>query len=245
MDYELKGKHAIVTGGSRGIGRATVLALAQQGAMVTTCYVRDSDEVGTLAEELEQMGSDKLIARCDVTDQGQVDRLVEQAHRRFGPVDLLVNNAGVISHLPLEKLGPEEWQRVLDTNLTGMYNTIRKSLSVFAPTAAVVNITSAVANHGMPAASHYVASKAAVMGLTRALCKELGPRGIRVNAIASGLIDTDQMNAVNAEGRARYNQMISVGRIGRPEEVAQAVLFLASGAASYITGATVNVDGGI
>ena len=245
MDYELKGKHAIVTGGSRGIGRATVLALARQGVRVSTCYVRDSEDVGALAEELEQLGADKLILRCDVTDTVQVDRLVEQAERNFGPVDLLVNNAGVISHLPLEKLEPEEWRRVLDTNLTGMYTTIRRCLPVFASAAAVVNITSAVAKHGMPAASHYVASKAAVMGLTRALCKELGPRGVRVNAIASGLIDTDQMNAVSAEGRAKYNQMISVGRIGRPEEIAQAVLFLASGAASYITGATVDVDGGI
>jgi 3-oxoacyl-[acyl-carrier protein] reductase len=245
MDYELKGRHAIVTGGSRGIGRATVLALARQGVRVSTCYVRDSDDVGSLAEELEQLGADKLITRCDVTDPGQVDRLIEQAHRSFGPVDLLVNNAGVISHLPLDRLGAEEWRRVLDTNLTGMYHTIRAALSVFAPTASVVNITSAVARAGMPAASHYVASKAGVMGLTRALCKELGPRGVRVNAIASGLVDTDQMDAVSAEGRARYNQMISIGRIGRPEEIAQAVLFLASAAASYITGATLDVDGGI
>src|SRR3569833_1030581 len=130
MDFELKGRHAIVTGGSRGIGRATVLALAQQGAMVSTCYVRDSDEVGTLAEELEQMGADKLISRCDVTDQAQVDRLVEQAHRRFGPVDLLVNNAGVISHLPLERLGPEEWQRVFVFFLFGLFFFFRLSLSV-------------------------------------------------------------------------------------------------------------------
>jgi 3-oxoacyl-[acyl-carrier protein] reductase len=245
MDYELKGRHAIVTGGSRGIGRATVLALARQGVRVSTCYVRDSDDVGSLAEELEQLGADKLITRCDVTDPAQVDRLIEQAHRSFGPVDLLVNNAGVISHLPLDRLGAEEWRRVLDTNLTGMYHTIRAALSVFAPAASVVNITSAVARAGMPAASHYVASKAGVMGLTRALCKELGPRGVRVNAIASGLVDTDQMDAVSAEGRARYNQMISIGRVGRPEEIAQAVLFLASAAASYITGATLDVDGGI
>src|SRR3569833_3087848 len=120
MDFELKGRHAIVTGGSRGSGRATVLALSQQGAMVSTCYVRDSDEVGTLAEELEQMGADKLISRCAVTDQAQVDRLGEQAHRRFGPVDRRVIIAGVISLLPLERRGPEEWLRVRDTNLSGM-----------------------------------------------------------------------------------------------------------------------------
>ncbi|GAB3969225.1 SDR family NAD(P)-dependent oxidoreductase [Actinoallomurus acanthiterrae] len=245
MDFELKGKHAILTGGSRGIGRATVLALARQGVTVTTCHVRDSDDVGSLADELTGLGADHLIVRCDVAEEAQVERLVDQAYERFGPVDLLVNNAGVISHLPLDHLGPEEWRRVVDTNLTGMYHTIRKALPRFAPGASVVNITSAVARHGMPAAAHYVASKAAVMGLTRALCKEFGPRGVRINAIASGLIETDQMGAVSDEGRAKYHEMIPLGRIGRPEEIAQTVLFLASGAASYITGATLDVDGGI
>lgn len=245
MDFDLKGRHAIVTGGSRGIGRATVLALADQGASVTTCYVRDSDEVGSLAEQLARLGAANLVARCDVGDAADVDRLVDRAYRRFGPVDLLVNNAGVISHLPIERLTPEEWNRVVHTNLTGMYHTIRRTLPVFGSGASVVNITSAVATVGMPMAAHYVASKAAVGGLTRALCKEFGSRGIRVNAIASGLVETDQMNAVSPDRRAAYRQMIPAGRIGRPEEIAQAVLFLASEAASYVTGATLAVDGGI
>lgn len=245
MDFELKGKHAVVTGGTRGIGRAVVLALAAQGAAVTTCYVRGGDALTTLASELATMGADNELVRCDVANEGEVGELMALASGRFGAVDILVNNAGVISHLPLADLGADEWRRVVDTNLTGMYHTVRAALDLFADPASVVNITSAVARHGMPAAAHYVASKAAVMGLTRALCKELGPRGVRVNAIASGLIETDQMNAVPPEGRARYAAMTSLGRIGSPDEIAGAVLFLASGAARYITGATLDVDGGI
>ncbi|MFD9432720.1 SDR family oxidoreductase [Streptomyces sp. NPDC060002] len=245
IDFGLKGKHVLVTGGARGIGRSTVLALAAQGASVTACYVNESEQVESLRAELEEQGARGFLGRCDITDHGQAARLSADAHERYGAIDAIVNNAGVISHLPLKDMAPEEWHRILDTNLSGMYHVIRGALPYVAESASIVNISSAVAHHGMPGAAHYVASKAGVMGLTRALAKELGPLGIRVNCIASGLVETDQMKAVTAEGRARYEQMISLGRLGRPEEIADVVLFLASHAARYVTGATLDVDGGI
>ncbi|MEU1463070.1 SDR family NAD(P)-dependent oxidoreductase [Streptomyces sp. NPDC005727] len=245
LDFGLKGRHALVTGGARGIGRATVLALAEQGAAVTACYVNESEQVGTLRAELAQLGADGTLVRCDIADHGQAARLSAGAREQYGPIDVVVNNAGVISHLPLTDLSPDEWHRVLDTNLSGMYHVIRGALPHLTKAASIVNISSAVAHHGMPAAAHYVASKAGVMGLTRALAKELGPRGVRVNCIASGLVETDQMKAVTAEGRAAYEQRISLRRLGRPAEIADAVLFLASDAARYVTGATLDVDGGI
>ncbi|MFE5401249.1 SDR family NAD(P)-dependent oxidoreductase [Streptomyces sp. NPDC056580] len=245
LDFGLKGRHALVTGGARGIGRATVLALAEQGATVTACYVNGGEQAETLRAELAQLGADGTLVRCDVADHEQAARLAAEAHERYGAIDVVVNNAGVISHLPLADLPPDEWHRVLDTNLSGMYHVIRGALPHLAGTASIVNISSAVAHHGMPGAAHYVASKAGVMGLTRALAKELGPRGIRVNCVASGLVETDQMKAVTAEGRAAYEQRISLRRLGRPAEIADTVLFLASDAARYVTGATLDADGGI
>ncbi|MET8681293.1 SDR family NAD(P)-dependent oxidoreductase [Streptomyces sp. NPDC004647] len=245
MDFALKGKHVLVTGGSRGIGRATVLALAAQGASVTACYVTESEAVESLRRELNEQGAQGNLVRCDIADHEQAAQLCATAHETYGAIDAVVNNAGVISHHSLEDLAPEEWSRILDTNLTGMYQVIRGALPYVADVASIVNISSAVAHHGMPGAAHYVASKAGVMGLTRALGKELGPRGVRVNCVASGLVETDQMKAVTEEGRARYEQMISLRRLGRPEELADVVLFLVSGAARYITGATLDVDGGI
>ncbi|MFF1277504.1 SDR family oxidoreductase [Streptomyces marokkonensis] len=245
VDFGLKGRHVLVTGGARGIGRATVLALAGQGASVTACYVNESAQVESLRRELRDRGTSNRLVRCDIADIEQTARLCAEAHDAHGPLDAVVNNAGVISHLPLEKLEPAEWHRVLDTNLTGMYHVIRSALPHLSEVASVVNISSAVAHHGMPAAAHYVASKAGVMGLTRALAKELGPRGVRVNCVASGLVETDQMRTVTPEGRARYEQMIALGRMGAPEEIADTVLFLVSDAARYVTGATLDADGGI
>ncbi|MGI5519964.1 SDR family oxidoreductase [Micromonospora sp. CA-259024] len=245
LNFALAGRHVLVTGGSRGIGRATVLALAGQGAAVTACYVNESEQVESLRRELKARGATGTLLRCDIRAYDQAERFCADAVDAHGPIDAVVNNAGVISHLPLADLDPDEWRRILDTNLTGAYHLTRAALPHFAATGSVVNISSAVAHHGMPGAAHYVASKAGVMGLTRALAKEFGGRGIRVNCVASGLVETDQMDAVTPEGRARYEQMISLHRLGRPEEIADVVLFLISDAARYVTGATLDVDGGI
>jgi 3-oxoacyl-[acyl-carrier protein] reductase len=245
MDFGMKGRHAVVTGGSRGIGRAIVLGLARHGASVTACYTTPSEAVESLTAELGSLGADAELIRADVSDEAQAQRFVERAGERRGPIDVLVNNAGVVSHRTLDELDLAEWRRVLDVNLTSMYLITRAALPRLAGSASVINISSAVAMRGMAARTHYTAAKAGVVGLTRSLAKELGPRGIRVNAIAPGLVDTDQMAPVPQQVRAKYTQMIALGRFGRPEEVADAVLLLASDAARYISGATLNVDGGI
>ncbi|WP_131736987.1 SDR family NAD(P)-dependent oxidoreductase [Actinomadura roseirufa] len=246
MDFGLKGRHAVVTGGTRGIGRAIVLALVEQGATVTTCHRTETPEAESLREEMAAASAAVRIVRADVADAAGARRLLDTAHEAHGPVDVLVNNAGVISHLPLAEMPEEEWSRVVGTNLTGTYQVIRASLDRLARPASIVNVTSAVARHGMPNAAHYVSSKAGVIGLTRALCKELGRDGVRVNAITCGIVDnTGQKSPQGEAGKRRYAEMTSLGRLGEPAEVADAVLFLASDAARYVTGAVLDVDGGI
>jgi 3-oxoacyl-[acyl-carrier protein] reductase len=245
MDFGLKGRHALVTGGSRGIGRAIVLALAQQGASVSACYATPSAAVGTLAAELNGLGANSRLLQADVRSTPAVRRFAAEAAARFGPIDLVVNNAAVVSHHTLADLEEDEWERIVDTNLTGMYRVTRAVLDHLAEPASIVNVTSAVAGRGEATLAHYTAAKAGVVGLTRSLCKELGPRGIRVNAIAPGLVATDQMSGMTAESRARFEARIPLRRVADPDELTGAVLFLASDAASYITGATLYVDGGI
>jgi 3-oxoacyl-[acyl-carrier protein] reductase len=243
MDFGLKGRHALVTGGSRGIGRAIVLALAQQGASVTACYTSPGPAVDSLATALE--GADAQLVRADVTSAEQVRALATAAYGRFGPLDVVVNNAAVVSHHRIGDLEEDEWSRILDTNLTGMYRVTRAVLGHLADPASIVNVSSAVAARGESTLTHYTAAKAGVLGLTRSLAKELGGRGVRVNAIAPGLVDTDQMAGMTAETKARFEARIPLGRVAGPDEMTGAVLFLASEASSYITGATLHVDGGI
>lgn len=245
VDFGLAGRHVLVTGGSRGIGRAVVLALAGQGARVTACHSRDSADVTSLAKQLADAGTEHQLHRADVADPDAVGGLVSDATRRFGPIDGVVNNAGVVSHRPVEQLELDEWRRVLDVNLTGMYLVVRAALGALAPEASVVNVTSAVAFRGMVARSHYTAAKSGVVGLTRSLCKELGPRGVRVNALAPGLVETDQMAGVPEAAKTRYQGMIALGRIADPADLVGPVLFLLSDASRYVTGATLHADGGI
>ena len=212
--WELKGKRALVTGGSRGIGRAIALQLAEHGALVAASYNQDHAAANRLRTELAELGEDHLVVQADVTDAAAARRMVALAVERFEHIDILVNNAGVISHRKLEQLAPHEWRRVVDTNLTGTYLVTREAVSHMTDDGSIVNVTSAVATRGMPAAAHYTASKAGLIGLTRALCKELGPRGIRVNAVAPGIIDTDQAAELTSAARAKYTAMTSLQRLG-------------------------------
>jgi 3-oxoacyl-[acyl-carrier protein] reductase len=245
VDLGLQGKRALVTGGGRGIGRAIALALADQGMSVAACYARDAAAGRELHEAFATYGNGSYATRADVADEASVADLIAEARARLGRIDVLVNNAGVVSHRALGDLDRGEWQRVLDTNLTGMYLVTRAALPLLAPGASIVNIASAVAMVGMPARAHYTASKAGVLGLTRSLCKELGDRDVRVNAIAPGIIDTDQLAHLSDEQRTRYASLAALGRLGEGDDVSGVVLFLASGLSRFVSGVTINVDGGI
>jgi 3-oxoacyl-[acyl-carrier protein] reductase len=243
MDLDLTGKRALVTGGSRGIGRAIVLALASHGASVAAGHTRESDDIGSLRSELEKFDNDSHTVQADVSDESSAVAMVEQTAERFGGLDVVVNNAGVVSHKMLADLDMDEWRRVIDTNLTSMFVVCQHAVAAMTSGGSIINITSAVGLKGMQARTHYTASKAGVVGFTRSLAKEIGPKGMRANAVAPGIIETDQVGGLTDEGRARYQAMIGLGRLGQPDEIAGPVLFLASDLASYVNGETLTVDG--
>ncbi|MDA3647671.1 SDR family oxidoreductase [Saccharopolyspora indica] len=249
MTIDLKNAKALVTGGTRGIGRGIVLGLAAAGADVITCYRQESEAVVSLRNELKEIGGEHHVLRADVEQPEEIARLLTEAEQRFGALDVVVNNAGVISHIPFGELALEEWRRVLDTNLTASFQVIQRALPLLGDGASIINIGSRGAAAGIPLRAHYTAAKAALIGMTRSLAKELGPQGIRVNVLALGVIETEALEAMPAEQRealrARYSEKTSLGRLGTPAEVAGAVQFLASDLSRYVTGETINVDGGI
>lgn len=244
MDIDLSGKCALVTGGSRGIGRGIALAYGAHGASVVACYMNETDAVLELGKELEGLGGGR-VAQVDVTDEESVNNVVNETAESFGKIDVVVNNAGAVSHKMLPELDFDEWKRVLDTNLTSMYLVTRAALEHMPEGGSIINIGSGVAAVGMPARTHYGASKAGVIGFTRALCKEVGPRGIRANVINPGIIETDQVAGLTPEQRARYESMAALNRLGTPEDIADVALFLAGDLSSFVSGATIAVDGGI
>jgi NAD(P)-dependent dehydrogenase (short-subunit alcohol dehydrogenase family) len=243
VDLDLTGKKALVTGGSRGIGRAIVLALASNGASVAAGYTRESDDIRSLGAELETFGNDSHTTQADVSDEASATAMVDSVAERFGGIDILVNNAGVVSHKMIEDLDMAEWRRVIDTNLTSIFVIVQRTLPHMPSGGSIINITSAVGLKGMPARTHYTSSKAGIIGFTRSLAKEVGPKGIRANAVAPGIIETDQVGGLTEEGRARYQNMIGLGHLGQPDDIAGPVLFLASNLSSYVNGETLTVDG--
>ena len=239
------GRRVLITGGSRGIGRAIALRFAEHGASGVVCHRRSSPDAESLAAELDRHAGDWRVVAADVTDPESVAALVGEARTRLGGLDVVVNNAGIVSHLELGDMELGQWREVLDTNLTAMYLVTRACAATMGPGGSVINVTSAVAMVGLVGRTHYTASKAGVIGFTRSLAKELGPRGIRANAVAPGIIDTDQASGLTPEQRVRYAQLAALGRLGRPEDVADAAVFLASDGARFVSGVTLNVDGGI
>jgi NAD(P)-dependent dehydrogenase (short-subunit alcohol dehydrogenase family) len=226
------------------MGRAITLALARQGVHVVTCYRTQSAAVESLAREAGEIGKVDLV-QADVSREEDVGRLLEACRERLGRLDIVVNNAGAVSHVPLSDLSLEEWRRVLDTNLTSIYLVLRQALPLLTDGGSIINVGSKVAMRGMAAAAHYTASKAGIVGLTRSLCKELGPRGIRVNALAPGIIETDMVSRLTPAQRGKYEALSASGRLGQPEDIAGAVLFLASDLSRFVSGVTLDVDGGI
>lgn len=243
LRFDHTGRRVLVTGGTRGIGRAIVLAFARAGASVVTCYRNDGPAVDSLVKELSETPGDHKVTKADIGKEEEITRLINECREQLGTIDVIVNNAGRISHVPFDKLDTQEWRDVIDVNLTGTFLVVQKSLPILSPGASIINIGSKVATVGIPLRSHYTASKAGLTGLTRSLCKELGPKGYRVNLVAPGPVQTEE--EVSPEVRERYERLTAVGRLGQPGDIAGAVLFLASDLAAFITGETINVDGGI
>ena len=241
-DLGLDGRRAVVTGASRGIGRAIAGRLAGEGMRVLACHVTPG-AAGDLEAVLSPAGG--LVVQADLSTPDGVGRLAAAARDRLGGVDVLVNNAGVVSHRPIADLDSTEWHRVLDTNLTSMYLVIQALLPLMSDGGAIVNVSSAVALVGQPGIAHYTAAKAGVLGLTRSLCKELGPRRIRVNSLSPGVIDTDQAAGSSPERRAAIAARTALGRLGEPADVEGACLFLVSDLARFVTGVNLVVDGGL
>jgi 3-oxoacyl-[acyl-carrier protein] reductase len=240
MDLDLAGKKALVTGGSRGVGRGIVLSLARAGVDVVTCYRQESELVESLVRELKEIGGDHQVVQADVTSAADVERLVAACGERL---DILVNNAGAISHIPFAELSLEEWHRIVDTDLTATFLVTQKALPLLASGGSVVNVGSKVATVGIPLRAHYTAAKAGLVGLTRSLAKEYGSKGIRFNIVAPGPVQTETETPEPV--KERYRTMIPLGRLGTTEDIANVVLFLASPRAAFVTGETVNVDGGL
>ncbi len=239
----LHGKKVLVTGGSRGIGRSVALALAASGADVLTCYRNEGEHVDTLAAALKVLPGDHHVVRADVSDPEEVTALLDECRTRFGHLDGIVNNAGVISHIRFAELPVDEWDRVVDTNLRAAYLVTQQALPLLRPGASVVNVGSRAAAVGIPLRAHYTAAKAGLIGLSRSLAKELGGQGVRVNVVAPGVIATEL--ELPPEVVQRYEGLTALRRLGRAQEIANTVAFLISDLSAYITGETIHVDGGI
>jgi 3-oxoacyl-[acyl-carrier protein] reductase len=248
MDLGLKNKVALVTGGSRGLGKAICLGLAEEGARVAVNFAR-TDPGPWIETMRRQFGIEAVAVRGDVSKAAQVQRVFEQTERRLGPVDILINNAGTWPTASVSEMTEADWGRTLGVNLTGPFLTCREAVRRWLKRGrpgCIVNITSQAAYYGTTTGhAHYAAAKAGLANFTISLAREMAPHGIRVNSVAPGFMQTDMAAEALRKNLARYLERIPLRRVADPAEVAQAVLFLASDRASYITGAAMHVNGGM
>jgi len=243
----LKGKIAVVTGGSRGIGRAIALSLAQKGANVVVNYTSNAEKANEVVSLIENMGSKALAIKADISNPNDVQELVKEVEKHFSSIDILVNNAGITKDSLLIRMKDEDWESVINTNLKGTYlctKYIGKKM-MKQRFGKIVNIASVVGIMGNAGQSNYSASKAGVIGFTKSIAKEFSSRGINVNAIAPGFIETDMTDRLPEEVVNNYSKNIPLGRLGTPQDIANLVVFLCSEESSYITGQVINVDGGM
>jgi 3-oxoacyl-[acyl-carrier protein] reductase len=243
----LLNKVAIVTGGSRGIGRSIVLALCREGADCAFTYTRNSAAAESLAKEVQSIGRRAKSFQIDVRDFEGTKLFVEEVKKEFGRIDILVNNAGITRDKSLMMMNKEDWSEVIDTDLTGVFNTTRACIISFLKQRSgnIVNMSSVSGIHPLPGQVNYAAAKAGVLGFTKSLAREVAPYNIRVNAVAPGFVDTDMTSALSETYRETVMKMVPLGRFGSAGEVAEVVAFLAGDASQYITGQVIQIDGGL
>lgn len=243
----LEGKTAVVTGASRGIGRAIALRLASSGAFVVVNYNGAKERAEEVKQKIEADGGAAAIYQCDVSDYGNCGTFIQDVIKEYGKIDILVNNAGVTRDGLLMKMSEEDFNQVIDTNLKGTFHTMRfvSRQMVKQRSGRIINLSSVVGVTGNAGQANYAASKAGVIGLTKTAARELAPRGITVNAIAPGFIETDMTSVLPEKVREASMAQIPLGSFGKPEQVASAAAFLASEEAGYITGQVLHVDGGM
>lgn len=242
---QIAGQVALVTGASRGIGRAIALVLAAQGAKVVVNYASSQGAADAVVAEIVAGGGEAIAVKADVSQEADVEAMVARTMEVFGRIDVLVNNAGITKDTLLLRMKPADWNSVIDLNLSGVFLCTRavSKIMLKQKSGRIINISSVVGEMGNAGQSNYAAAKAGVIGFTKSVAKELASRGITVNAVAPGFIETDMTHGLNAEGIVAH---IPLGRLGAADEVAGAVRFLAADpAAAYITGQTLNVDGGM
>jgi len=244
--FSLKDKVALVTGASQGIGRATALALAEAGAKVAVA-ARSADKLASLVSEIEARGGEGLAVTMDVADAAQIKAGFQQVLAKFGKLDILVNNAAITKDTLALRMKLEDWDAVLRTNLTGAYLCVQQALGAMLKqrSGRIINLSSVVAETGNAGQANYVASKAGLIGLTRAIAVEVASRSITVNAVAPGFIETPMTDVLSQELKDKMKTMIPLGRFGSDREIATAIVFLASDEAGYITGQVLEVNGGM
>ena len=237
----------VVTGASRGLGRAITLAFLKAGAQVIGIYGSNSEAARSFAEEYHQFGDRLQLRRCDVSDGSQVEEFFRQVEEEFDTIDILINNAGIRRDGLLALMDSKDWQQVIDINLTGTFHMSKQAVLLMMKQkyGRIINITSPVAHLGFAGQANYAASKAGQIGMTRSLAKETARKKITVNCVSPGFIATDLLDDLSAEQVAAYKKLVPMRRFGTAEEVADAVLFLAGRQASYITGAVLEVNGGL
>lgn len=243
----LKNKVAIISGASRGIGRTIALELAREGVNISFNYLKSRQDAEDLKKELKAMGVGAEASQVDIANFEAVAEWVKKTKASFGGLDILINNAGIINDKALMFMKKDDWQKVIDTNLGGVFNLTQAAIIGFMKqkSGAIVNITSVSGIIGLERQTNYSASKAGIIGFTKSLAKEVAKYNVRVNAVAPGFIETDMLGDLKEAQKTTLLKRIPLARLGKPEEVARVVRFLVSEAADYITGQTIIIDGGL